>query len=134
LQRSARGTNERRVIMERHVDEASLAWALALAAKPHLGAVDRNEIYVAIGAGETLEAIRKLVKLVAVERIPVKRDLELGCLSWLRGYVGHEDERSIRGHIDDFVPANSLRILPTAQANHPPTRPRRRHLAPLSSL
>jgi hypothetical protein len=116
------------------MDEASLAWALALAAKPHLGAVELNAIYVAIGAGETFEAIRKLIKSVAVKHIPVKRDLELGCLSWLQGYVGHEDEGSIRRHIDDFVAPNSLQIPATAQADHPLTRSPRKHLAPLSSL
>ena len=73
--------------MIRH--EANLAWALALAAKPHLDAVERNYIFVAIGAGETFAAIRTLLKWVAIKRIPVEPDLVRQCVSWLDAYVGH---------------------------------------------
>jgi hypothetical protein len=48
--------------------EANLAWALALAAKPFLDVVDRNDIFVAIGAGETFAVVRALVKWVAIKR------------------------------------------------------------------
>jgi len=41
--------------------EVSLAWALALTAKPHLDDVERNDIFVQIGAGETFAAIRELL-------------------------------------------------------------------------
>jgi hypothetical protein len=83
--------------------EADLAWALALAAKPHLGIVDRNNIFVAIGAGETFAVVRALVKWVAIKRIPVEPDLVRQCVSWLGGYVGHDDERYLRRLIEDFV-------------------------------
>ena len=52
-------------------DEANLAWALALAAKPHLDALERNYTFVTIGAGETFAAIHTLLKWVAIKRIPV---------------------------------------------------------------
>jgi hypothetical protein len=55
--------------MQRRVHEANLAWALARAAKPHLDTVDRNDIFAAIGAGETFEAICRLLKFVAVSNI-----------------------------------------------------------------
>jgi hypothetical protein len=74
--------------MQRRVHEANLAWALARAAEPHLDTVDHNDIFSAIGAGETFEAICRLLKFVAVKRIPVKPDLPFGCRSWLHGYVG----------------------------------------------
>jgi hypothetical protein len=87
-------------MVEGYVDEASLAWALGLTAKPRLGVIDRNDVFVLIGAGEMFEAIRRLIKVVAVEHIQVKSDLALGCRSWLRGYAGHDDEESLRRHID----------------------------------
>jgi hypothetical protein len=83
--------------------EANLAWALALAAKPHVDAVERNDIFVAIGAGDTLAAIRELIKCVAIRGIPMGPDLVRGCVSWLDAYVGHEDERYLRRLIEDFV-------------------------------
>jgi hypothetical protein len=58
-----------------------LAWALALAAKPHLGGFDRNDVFVAIGSGETFEAIRKLINFLAVKHVPGKSDLARGCIS-----------------------------------------------------
>ena len=67
--------------MIRH--EANLAWALALAAKPHVDAVEHNDIFVAIGAGDTLAAIRELIKCVAIRGIPMGPDLVRGCVLWL---------------------------------------------------
>jgi hypothetical protein len=120
--------------MQRHVHEANLAWALSLAAKPHLDAVDRNDIFAAIGAGETFEAICKLLKFVAVKHIPVKPDLVFGCRSWLHGYVGHEDEQYLRCHIEDFVVAYFVQVPATEHVNHRPATPLRRQLAAPSSL
>jgi hypothetical protein len=120
-------------MVERYVDEASLAWALALTAKPRLGDSDRNDVFVLIGAGETFEAIRRLIKVVAVKHIPVKSDLALGCSSWLRGYAGHDDEESLRRHIDGFVLPGSPRFPAAIQANRvPPTLDGQ--LPPLSRL
>jgi hypothetical protein len=46
--------------VKRLVQEANLAWAVAEAAKPYLSAVERDAVFVAIGAGETFAAIRRL--------------------------------------------------------------------------
>lgn len=83
--------------------EANLAWALALAAKPHLNVVERNGLFVAIGAGETFTVVRALVKWFAIKRISVEPDLVRQCVSWLDAYVGHEDERYLRRLVDDVV-------------------------------
>ena len=85
----------------RHED--NLAWVLALAAKPHLNGVERNDLFVAIGAGETFAVVSALVKWFAIKRIPVEPDLVRQCMSWLDAYVGHEDEWFLRRLIDDFV-------------------------------
>jgi hypothetical protein len=88
--------------------EANLAWALALAAKPHLDIVERDDIFVAIGAGETFAVVRALIKWVAINRIPVEPDLVRQCISWLDAYVGHEDERYLRRLIENFaIPTDS---------------------------
>ena len=55
------------------------------------------------GAGDTLAAIRELIKCVAIRGIPMGPDLVRGCVSWLDAYVGHEDERYLRRLIEDFV-------------------------------
>jgi hypothetical protein len=81
----------------------SLAWALALTAKPHLNDVGRSGMFVAIGAGETFTVIRELLKWVAIKRIPLGLDVVQLCVSWLDTYVGHEDERYLRRLVEDFV-------------------------------
>jgi hypothetical protein len=121
--------------------EANLAWALALAAKPHVDAAERNDIFVAIGADDTFAAIRELIKCVAIRGIPMGPDLVRGCVSWLDAYVGHEDERYLRRLVEDFVFSKRDSSFgnvrgPTGCRHHPgnePSRPRLqgvRHTAP----
>jgi hypothetical protein len=78
--------------MERLVHEADLAWRLALAVKPHLDTVERNDIFVALGAGDTFSAMRRLLKLVAVNKICIGPELARECISWLEGHVQHDGE------------------------------------------
>jgi hypothetical protein len=92
--------------------EADLAWALALAAKPHLNVVERNGVFVAIGAGETFAVVTALVKWFAIKRIFVEPDLVRQCVSWLDGYVGHEDERYLRRLIEE-TNAGRRHLTPT---------------------
>ena len=110
--------------MIRH--EARLAWALALAAKPHLDALERNDIFVAIGAGETFAAIYTLLKWVAIKRIPVEPDLARQCVSWLDAYTGHEDERYVRRLIEDFVFPVAIQASATLRVNWLSTSPQQR--------
>src|SRR6478672_3655452 len=70
------------------VQETALAWALAEAVKPHLSAIERNHVFMAIGAGETFAAIRGLVRSIAVKRIALRPDLVQQCITWLHAYVG----------------------------------------------
>ena len=116
--------------MERRGLETNLAWALALAAKPYLDAIDRNDVFVAIGAGETLEAICRLLKLVALKQIPVGPDVVWKYIAWLRGYVGHEDEQYLYSYIDDFVRPKAAPIAAMVRVNHLPTTPPPRPLTP----
>ncbi len=118
--------------MIRH--EANLAWALALVAKPHLDALERNYTFVTIGAGETFAAIHTLLKWVAIKRIPVEPDLVRQCISWLDAYVGHRDERYLRRLIEDFVIPYAIHLPAPLTDNRLPTTAQRSQLAALSSV
>jgi hypothetical protein len=87
-------------MVEQIVHEANLAWAVAEAVKPYLSAVERDEVFVAIGAGETFAAFRQLFRSVAVKRIPLRPDLLQQCRTWLYTYRGHDDERYLRRLIE----------------------------------
>ena len=110
--------------------EVSLAWALALTAKPHLDDVERNDIFVQIGAGETFAAIRELLKWVATKRIPLGPDLGQWCVSWLDAYVGHEDERYLRRLIEDVVSPIAIQAWARFTVNRLSTSPQQRSQQP----
>ena len=114
--------------------EADLAWALALAAKPHLDALERNYTFVTIGAGETFAAIHTLLKWVAIKRIPVEPDLVRQCISWLDAYVGHRDERYLRRLIEDFVLPIAIQASATLAGNRLPSTPQRAQPAALARV
>jgi hypothetical protein len=118
--------------VKRLVQETDLAWALADAARPYLCAVERDDVYVAIGAGETFAAIRQLVKSVAVKRISLRADLVQRCTTWLDAYVGHEQERYLRRLIEDFVIPYQIQVPPTVGINCLPTRPKHGRLVVLT--
>lgn len=109
--------------VERLEQETDLAWALAEAAKPYLSTVERNDVFAAIGAGETFAAIRQLFESVAMKRIPLRPDLVKRCITWLRAHVGHEEERYLRRLIEDFVIPNVIRAPATVRVNGVPTIP-----------
>jgi hypothetical protein len=114
--------------------EANLAWALALAAKPHLDAVERNYTFVTIGAGETFAAIHALLRWVAIKRIPVEPDLVRQCISWLDAYVGHEAERYLRRLIEHFVSPIAIHLPATSTGNRLPTTPQGTQSAALTRV
>lgn len=103
------------------VQETALAWALAEAVKPHLSAIERNHVFMAIGAGETFAAIRGLVKSVAVKRIALRPDLVQQCITWLHAYVGHKDERYLRRLVEDYLVPCSIHIPTTVRVDRLPT-------------
>jgi len=75
------------VTVEGRVQETKLAWELAEGVKPHLSAVERDDVFVSIGAGQTFAAIRHLFNLVAIERIPLRGDLVQQFTTWLHAYA-----------------------------------------------
>ena len=115
------------------VRETNLAWALAEAVKPYLGADERNHVFMAIGAGENFSAIRGLFKSVAIKRIALRPDLVQQCTTWLHAYVGHKDERYLRRLIEDYLVPYSIHVPTTARVNRLPTTTKPRQLVALTS-
>ena len=115
------------------VQEINLAWALAEAVKPHLSAIERNRVFMAIGAGETFAAIRGLVKSVAVKRIALRPDLAQQCITWLHAYVGQDDERYLRRLIEGYLVPCSIHIPTTVRIDRLPTTTKPRQLVALTS-
>jgi hypothetical protein len=114
------------MIVEHVVHEANLAWAIAEAAKPYLNAVERNAVFVAIGAGETFAAIRELLRSIEIKRIPLGLDLLMQCRTWLRGYGGHDDERHLRRLIEEPLIPCVLGARQTMPVTRVPTMPKPR--------
>jgi hypothetical protein len=82
------------------VDEVRLAWELAAIAGGHLDAVEHNEVYVAIGAGDTFVAIGMLMRKLAAAELAVGSDLAARLSGWLVSYSDHPDVRHLCGLID----------------------------------
>ena len=112
--------------MQTFAEEANLAWALAEAAKPHLNTVERNNVFLAIGAGEPFAAICQLLKSIATKRIPVRPELVQRCRMWLSAYMGHEHERYLRRLIEDFLIQYAIRVPPAVMVSERSNMPRPR--------
>jgi hypothetical protein len=114
------------MIVEHVVDEANLAWAVAEAARPYLDAVERDAVFVAIGAGDTFAAIRGLLRSVEIKRIPLGLDLLQQCRTWLRGYGGHDDERHLRRLIEEPLIPYVIGARETMRITRVPAMPKPR--------
>ena len=113
------------------VQETDLAWTLAEAVTPHLSAIERNHVFMAIGAGEAFAAIRGLCKSVAIQRIALPPYLVQQCTIWLQTYVGHKDERYLRHLIENYLVPYSIHPPATVRVNRLPTTPKAGPLAAL---
>lgn len=74
----------------------AVAWELAAAAHPYLTRVDADHIYIAIGAGDTFEAIDALLTVIARDCIPLDHDVVATVVSWLDCYHGQEAADRLR--------------------------------------
>lgn len=78
------------------LEEAKLAWAIAQVTHPHFDAVERHDIYVTIGVGETFSAISSLIAMVVGKRLTLPADLVTRFVIWLDAYVGNDSEPHLR--------------------------------------
>lgn len=86
-----------------------LAWALIEAAKPHLNTLERNYVFVTVGAGDTFAGVHQLLKLIAAKRIPLQPHLMTLCKAWLGPYAEHEEYDYLRRLIEDFLIPDTMR-------------------------
>ena len=77
-------------------NDDSLAWELAAAVRPYLNSHDAHRIYIAIGIGETFEAIDMLITLSAQDRIALGEDVVAAVHNWLDCYQGQDAEPRLR--------------------------------------
>jgi hypothetical protein len=84
------------------IDEVGLAWALANTVDVYLSIVERHDLYIAIGIGETFAAISLLITVIAREKATLPRDLLCALTAWLDCYAGNSDERRLRALIEQI--------------------------------
>jgi hypothetical protein len=93
------------------VEEPKLAWALAEITHPYFYVAERNDIYVAIGAGDTFSAICSLITVIVRERLPLLADVVAMLPSWINGYAADAAVRHVHGLIASLQ----------SQPRHPPS-------------
>jgi hypothetical protein len=120
-----------------NVRGSDLAWTLIDAVKPHLDALERNYVFVTVGAGDTFAAVHQMLKMIAAKRIPLQPHLVMLCRTWLGPYAGHEEYEYLRHLVDGFLMPDAIRAsaaprrLPSAQKPRPlPTATRSRTMRP----
>ena len=83
--------------------ENALAWALADAASPCFTNDEHIVIFTALGAGESHQAIVRILRAAARTRHPLPSGLITQLAQWLDGYAGHSFERRIRVLLEDYT-------------------------------
>ena len=101
---------------------SDLAWALIDAAKPRLNSLERNYVFVMVGAGDAFAAVHRLLKLIAVKGIPLQPNLVVLCRTWLGSYAGHEEYEYLRRLIEGFLMPDTIRASTTI--SRPPAAPK----------
>ena len=76
--------------------EAEVAWSLVDAARPYLYTTERNDVFIAIGVGETFAAIGVLLDVITRVDARLEARLAARLWTWLDAYAGHEDEPRLR--------------------------------------
>ena len=115
--------------------ECELAWALAAAVSRRLTSVQRDAIYVTIGAGDTYAAIQQLIPAVVHNGVALAVDDIRRLEAWVDGYRGHVDEQRLRLVVSRIAyqrPATSSRSIPARRRYLRTTRAYRQRRAQAS--
>jgi hypothetical protein len=92
-----------------NVQGADVAWALIDAVKNDLSGLERNYVFVTLGAGDIFAAIHQLLKLIATKKIALQPHLVMLCRTWLGPYAAHEEYDYLLGLIEGFLMPNTIR-------------------------
>ena len=76
--------------------ESRLAWSLAEMAARLLGEAQRDELFVAIGVGDTFDAICTALDAISKAHCGVEGSTALKLKAWLTAYRGHDNEGQLR--------------------------------------
>jgi hypothetical protein len=76
--------------------ESRLAWSLADMAVNYLDTDQRNELFVAIGVGDTFVAICIALDVISRAHCSVESGTAAKLKAWLTAYRGHDDEPTLR--------------------------------------
>ncbi len=83
--------------------EAEVAWSLADTARLCLDTAERNDVFIAIGIGETFAAISLLLDAITRADARVEARLAARLWTWLDAYAGQDDEPRLRRSIQQAV-------------------------------
>ena len=83
----------RRPVVAKQFRECRLAWAFFETACPYpfLDADQRNEMFVAIGVGDTFAAIRLALEVISRAHCSVEGRTAARLHAWLNAYTCHDD-------------------------------------------
>lgn len=76
--------------------ESDLAWELADAISPLLADSDRDQLYAAIGSGESYTAIDTVLQTMARQSSPMLPELVAKVANWLDAYTHSDDAPRLR--------------------------------------
>jgi hypothetical protein len=76
--------------------ESRLAWSLAEMAARLLDEDQRDELFVAIGVGDTFDAICSALDAISRAHCGVEGSTAIRLKAWLTAYRGHDDEAQLR--------------------------------------
>jgi hypothetical protein len=113
--------------IEASVTDDELAWDLADAARGHLDATQRNEVYIAIAVGDSLWAVTLLLRAVVRRKLSVRAHLMRKLLWWVTSYRGHPEQPGLLHLIGrvEVEPAGAPQALRWATSGHSHRRPAR---------
>ncbi|WP_178361015.1 hypothetical protein [Mycolicibacterium hippocampi] len=89
-----------------------MAFALAATACPLLSRIEADRIYIAIGVGDTFEAIDALITVIARDCIPLGEDLVATIAAWLDCYGGQAAEPRLRQLLAGVESVTTQQVLP----------------------
>ena len=76
-----------------------------------MSAGERNCAVVTLAAGDSLAAMRQLLRLVATKHIPLRPHLVQLCTLWLDGYVFHEEYVHLRGLMEGVLMPQAIQAF-----------------------
>ena len=115
--------------------ECELAWRLTALAEGELSGMKRNQVYVALGAGDVISAVALLVQVIANSQLAVSAELLADLYRWIDAYQRHPIEPAIRRMIGQTatMPDRPTSPTPAGSGSLTTVRPYRRNASPTSN-